>query len=360
MASPLSGVSLRSLVALPAPTGYSKRVGCNLRLWRGGLIAALFLFCRVVLAEDQPGVDDHLAAALRFQGAAERAAMPALAADFLGKAQAEYAAAAKLAPGNYKAHLGLATCLQQLTRLARTDADRAILIRGADDEFAQTAKLPDADWRLYQEWGRFLLQDVYPVASDDNARANVLAASRKVFEDGLKSAAFSGDRGLLQADLGTCLVLLARVSPHASREDLYRKAIDCFDSVSKIEAVPNPGRMLGLWGMAALEIAKLNSSRLQARLAIERFQAALDKDPKQLDIRYNLASAYAFLGEPAQAIRHLRLCLADDNGGLYWRAAAADPDLFPLRREPAFNALFEQAPPGLNIPLVPAPLRNSY
>jgi hypothetical protein len=308
-------------------------------------------------AQDSAKADDHVAQAMRFQGGAERAAVPALALEYLRKAQAEYDQAISLDVRNYRARLGLARCLQQLSRRAVTPAEHASLVRAACEQYARTARLPESDWRLYQAWAKCLIIDGYEKETDPARRAEAVRAARAVLENALPLATFSGDRNALEADLGSCLVWLAPFEPAGERQALYERAVTCFSAVPSLDRLGNATETYCLWGTAYLELGKVSGSRVHLHLAVDRLKTSLEKNPQQTEARYNLACSYALLADTAQAVRELRTCFEQDDSHRFLQIAADDPDLHLLRETPEFHALIAP-PPAPGVPLVPPPVQN--
>ena len=93
-------------------------------------------------------------------------------------------------------------------------------------------------------------------------------------------------------------------------------------------------------GRARLEVeAGLDAHRRRDfATARDRFAAAAHLDPTYANAAYDLACALARLGRPAEALPWLRRAFALAPHRLR-RLAAEDPDLDPLRGDPAFRRL---------------------
>ncbi len=71
--------------------------------------------------------------------------------------------------------------------------------------------------------------------------------------------------------------------------------------------------------------------------ALEWYKKALAVDPDFGDAYYNMACVYAQRGQKAMALRYLQIAVL--NGYATADGIGEDPDLEPLRREPAYRAL---------------------
>ena len=100
-----------------------------------------------------------------------------------------------------------------------------------------------------------------------------------------------------------------------------------------MDAVANTPQLHAHWGVALVEYAKLTNDRgMMLREAIGQLATALEKGAQGMDVHYNLACAYALLEEPDNAMRHLRICVDNDDARhTYYNAAVQDSDFFSLR-----------------------------
>jgi len=175
-----------------------------------------------------------------------------------------------------------------------------------------------------------------------------LAEHRDILQEAINSlnagfvlTRFSGERAKIERDLGAAFLLMAKSSPGSPKQHaLYKQAVEKFESATKVESEAKSARIYGLWGVALLELGKADNDRMLMRQATERMQTALEMDATNVEIRYNLACAYALLNQPEAGMRHLKMCLENDPDHVYYNAAAKDPDLFNLRHMAEYNQLF--------------------
>jgi tetratricopeptide (TPR) repeat protein len=167
-----------------------------------------------------------------------------------------------------------------------------------------------------------------------------------VYESGIRAANYSGERARLERDLGTCLVLLAPYAgAPADKLALYDESIRHFQATTNVDTVGSSPQVCAHWGIALVESAKLTHDYQMLREAIERLETALEGDPKNLEARYNLVCAYGLLDQPDKAMRHLQICLDNDDAKhTYFNTAAHDPDLDSLRKTREYNEIFGEKP----------------
>jgi tetratricopeptide (TPR) repeat protein len=276
-----------------------------------------------------------------FQKAAEEAKTPGQAADNYQKAIEQFSRAATLAPDSYRAHFLWGHSLYT-TGLHTTDREqRRALILAAREQYLTAARCTGVDWLLYREWGAMLTNEIDLLGGSITERRAILQEAINSLNAGLTLTRFSGERATIERELGAALLLQAKSSPVSpSQRMLYKQAIEKFESATKVSTEAKTARIYGLWGVALLEIGKSDNDRMLMRQAVERLQTALDMDAANVEIRYNLACAYALLDQPEAGMRHLKLCLESDPDRTYYRAASKDPDLANLRSTPEYNQIF--------------------
>jgi tetratricopeptide (TPR) repeat protein len=325
----------------------------NLRHSRGWcvcLLTSLMLTATCVVRAQQdvqsPNPNRFVDTGMAYQKWAQEAKTPAEAVENLQKAIELYAQAVKTQPDLYRAQAMWARCLHQLAARVSDPHQRRTLAEAARSRFAQAARCPGVEWTLYHEWGKLLSYEVENLSPDPKQRHLLLAEAKQVFEKALEMTRFSGERATVERDLGMCLLLLAQDSLNPTQQrTLYEQAIAKFESATRVESQSRTPRIYGVWGVALLRLGKLNGDRMMIRQGIERLQTSLEKDPDNVEMRYNLACAYALLDQPENAMRHLRLCLdKDDDRRTYFNAASQDPDLNSLRRTTEYNELFAPRP----------------
>ena len=269
----------------------------------------------------------------------------------LGKALEDCDAALKIRPDFFRAAALAAHCAYRLAQLEGDPQLHDNDIRTARARFEVAAHCTDADASLFREWGGMLTLESGS-QKDARGRLTLLREARQAYESGIRAANYSGERAKLERDLGTCLVLLAPYAgAPAEKLTLYGESIRHFQATTNVDIIGNSPQVCAHWGIALVESAKLTHDYQKLREAIERLETALEADPKNLEARYNLVCAYGLLDQPAKAMRHLQICLDnDDPKRTYYNTAAHDPDLDSLRSTPEFNEIFGEKPR----PTVPA------
>ena len=266
------------------------------------------------------------------------------------RAISNYTAAAAVKPNAFPVEFNWARCLQQLAFINPDAARRRTLARLAYDRFRIAATCDEADWRAYASWGQMLNSQPELFATSPAKTYPVLLEAKEKIEKALELARYSGEIAMIERDLGLCLIQLGQVATEpGKRREFYTQAIRKLEAVTaKSPAVAN-ARLYGMWGVAQVQLSKLENDRMLLRRSIERFQTSLEMDPSNGETRYNLVCAYALLEQPEPALRHLRLCLANDPNRTFYNAAAADPDLDSLRRTPEFNQLLGSMPTSSSV-----------
>jgi tetratricopeptide (TPR) repeat protein len=276
----------------------------------------------------------------------------------LGKAMAECDAALKIRPDFFRAAALAAHCSYRLARLESDPHLHDESIRAARARFEAAAHCTGAEASLFREWGGMLTFES-DLQKDARSRLALLREARQVYESGIHAANYSGERAKLERDLGTCLVLLAPYAGgSADKLALYDKSIRHFQATTNVDTVGNSPQVCAHWGIALVESAKLTHDYQKLREAVERLGTALEGDPKNLEARYNLVCAYALLNEPAKALRHLRICLENDDAKrTYYNTAAHDPDLDSLRSTPEYDGIFGEKP-SATVPAITPKISN--
>jgi tetratricopeptide (TPR) repeat protein len=136
---------------------------------------------------------------------------------------------------------------------------------------------------------------------------------------------------------------------------LYEQAIGLYTTAAHVDAVANTPQLHAHWGVALVEYAKLTNDRMMLREAIGQLATALEKGAQGMDVHYNLACAYALLEEPDNAMRHLRICVDNDDARrTYYNAAVQDPDFFSLRSTRDYNEMIAAKQPPPIAPVTPS------
>jgi len=276
-----------------------------------------------------------------FQKSAEEAKTPAETMANYQKAIERFGRAVELAPDSYRAHFLLGHSLYGLALQTTDKGQRHKLVMQAREQYVAGARCPGVEWPLYQEWGAMLTREIDLLSTSFAEHRDILQEAINSLNAGFVLTRFSGERAKIERDLGAAYLLMAKSSPGLPNQyALYKRAVEKFDSATKVETEAKSARIYGLWGVALLELGKADNDRMLMRQATERMQTALDLEPANGEIRYNLACAYALLNQPEAGMRHLKICLENDPEHTYYNSAAKDPDLFNLRRTAEYNQLF--------------------
>jgi tetratricopeptide (TPR) repeat protein len=290
-----------------------------------------------------------LNAGLAFQKKADATTSPEEATALLQKAAEQYRQAAIQKPDLYRAHALWAHCLHLLVRRTADPAQRQALAQTAREQFAKAAGCEGADWQLYDEWGALLDYYANHLPSGSAERRAARVAAKDAFENSLKLAPYKADHARVEHDLGFTLVTLGLESHDLTEQRaLFQRAIARFDSATRVPTVADTARVYGMWGVALLQLGKLNNDHMLIRQAIERLQTALERNPHDPETNYNLACTYALLDHASDSLRYLRACLDNDPHRTFYNNAATDPDLDALRRTPEYNQIFPNA--DANVP----------
>lgn len=234
------------------------------------------------------------------------------------------------------------------------------LVETARARFALAARCPGVTAGLFDEWGNMLLQEA-TVSEDPTERHKLLLEAREIFDSGFKLTDFSGQHARVQRDLGICLTLIAEnTTDEASRRALYEEAIRQFTAAARVDAIANTPQLHAHWGVALVDYAKLTNDRMMLREAIEQLATALEKGAQGMEVHYNLACAYALLEQTDNTMRHLRICVDNDDARhTHYNAAVQDPDFWSLRRTRGYTELIASKLPPPIAPVTPS-LSNRY
>jgi tetratricopeptide (TPR) repeat protein len=308
----------------------------------------------------QPGdspvdADSCYRSAWKLQEMAEGAASTNEAKTSLQAAIAQCDAAIKIKQNFFGANALAAHCYYRLAQFEPMPQPHRDLVEIADARFALAARCPEATAAVFDEWGDMLLQEA--TACETIAeRRRLLLQARQVFESGLKLTDFSGQHAKVQRDLGICLTLLAEsTGDETEKRSLYDEAIRQFTAAAKVEAVASTPQLHAHWGVALVEYSKLMKDPMMLREAIAQLGTALEKGAQGMEVHYNLACAYALLDQPDNSMRHLRICVDNDDARhTYYNAAVQDPDFWSLRSTREFNEMISSKQPPPIAPLAPS------
>ncbi|NQU10883.1 tetratricopeptide repeat protein [bacterium] len=127
---------------------------------------------------------------------------------------------------------------------------------------------------------------------------------------------------------------------------LYAEAVKHFEVAEKTQETTRPASFHELWGIALLRTGQASRDTRVLRQAVERFAKALELNPDDPILHYNIACAYSQLHQLDQALRHLQRALERDPQETLRASADRDPFLEPLRRTDAFRRLVNQPRPA--------------
>jgi tetratricopeptide (TPR) repeat protein len=331
-------------------------------------LPALLILCLVVclpswgenaINTPAPDLKQLLEAGRAFQKSAEEAKTPVSTVDNYQKAIEQFRQAATLAPKSYAPHVLYGQALYGLALHTVSPVVRRQLVSQARDQYQTAAGCQGAEWALYQEWGTMLTNEIDLLGGGMAERRAVLQEAINALNAGLQLATFSGERAKTWREQGAALLLLAKSSQGSTNQRaLYQQSIEKFESAAKIETEARTPRVYGLWGVALLELGKIDNDRMLMREAAERLQTAAQIDPTNEEIRYNLACTFALLDQPEDGMRHLKLCLDNDPDHTYFNAASKDPDLDNLRRTPEYHQIFPEESSNHSQEIIPSHISN--
>jgi tetratricopeptide (TPR) repeat protein len=139
---------------------------------------------------------------------------------------------------------------------------------------------------------------------------------------------------------GIILRKLSDLHEGSEREALLKEAVEKF--ARAIEIKPDEHEVLDIWGAALLELSYLYEGRQKTAI----LKAALHKAKSAEELKpgagiYNMACAYALLGQKRKAIAALKKAI--ESNPKHKEMAAADEDFLSLREDKAFKAIFTDA-----------------
>ncbi len=313
---------------------------------------------QTLVAGYDPAVDQIYNQGRDFQSAAERAAGVAVIIENYRQAITAYTQATGYRPDFYRAWCDLAACNQRLAGLTGDREERMKFVRAAHDAFQHAATSTGADWPIYQMWGRFLMRDAASAMPNAAEQLKVLQQAQTLLQKALDIVKFTSERGRVQLDLASCVLQIGRqVTADRERMRWMTQGVDLLQEAMKSDEIANSSTPYMLWGVAQMEIGRMQNNRLVLRQAVERLQLAAEKSGGESEVYYNLACAYSLLNQSDESIRQLRLCIERDRSGRYATLAQTDRDLDNIRNAPEFAAALNLKPTGGA--LTPAPAKIS-
>lgn len=309
---------------------------------------------RQLLNRYDPRVDDSIADARKTAAAASRSSGPA-EVDLWWQAARAYQNVTELRPEDGQLWYEAAQTYRQAARVAAQPVERARWLTLALESYGRAAQFHPT-WQVYHEWGLFLRDQFAMQEAAPEEQAAWLRVAVQRLEQALDRTQFTADRLRVQLDLAATLVRWAMSLPEdAPTAPLYERALRLLPEVVKREELAMNALTYHVWGLAHLELGRRQQSRMTLRQAVERFQTALQFDPENAEVRYNLACAYALLGDQEAALRMLRECLERSPRGPYASLLATDRDFDSIRHLPEFARL--QGIRGGRDLVLPAPER---
>lgn len=200
-------------------------------------------------------------------------------------------------------------------------------------------ELDERDWEGYNRMGTMITTRLVQFAADDATRRQLCLDAANLFEKAAAHARFRSDLAAIYANWGAALTQAAQAAENMQQKRSFLEAaIQRFEqSARNMAAVPSTQAM---WGTALIELARLTGIRRDLRAAAERLRAALQGDPNNPAILYNLACAYALAGDELLAVRTLQACVRLDSTGQFRQRAQVDEDFKPLRDHPELREIF--------------------
>ncbi|HTS19747.1 MAG TPA: hypothetical protein VMP11_19380 [Verrucomicrobiae bacterium] len=229
---------------------------------------------------------------------------------------------------------------------------RLACYQGAVEKCRKAAELAPNEWDSYNKWGVILSTKLPDYAVGEEARLGLYRDAASLYSQAAERARFASEIGPAYANWGSVLVQLARISSNQeTRVSLLQQALEKFDRSAK--AQPNTAGTYAMWGGALIDVGKISHMRRDLRDAIGKLDTSLDLLPDSPASLYNLARAYALLGEPVLAVQNLKRCFAADASHEYRQSAVRDADLNLLRGDADFDELLGLARSGNTPPFNP-------
>lgn len=305
------------------------------------LLAVATLLIKAGATSPTPNSDEEFNLGLTFQKETREVSAPAEKTVLLERAVVHLRAAVAVRHDFYRAHVVCGSSLLELAQMSGNSRQQLTWAKAAEEEFAMATHCSNADWVVYHAWGSLLLYEVQAGLKSTGEQPETLREARDRFRAALKLVAYSGDRARIEIGSAQCDYLLAQRSrdPIECRT-LYQQVASDLDAATRGSARAKTAEMYSLWGAAFLQLGKLNNDPMLLRQGIERLLTGLEtSDGKDAQTNYNLACAYALLGQPDAGLRHLHTCLANDPQRIFYKIAANDQDLNGLRSTPEFNRI---------------------
>ena len=265
---------------------------------------------------------------------------------FNGQQQLQYfqAAAEKFSkaagqrPGEKMTYILWSETLVLIGDLPVDSPTRLACYQGAVDKCRRAAELAPDDWDAYNKWAVILSTKLPDFAVTDQARLELYKEAASVYAKAADHARFSSEIGPVYANWASALVQAARVSTDREvKQSLLHEALGKFERAAK--AHPGVAGTYAMWGSALIDLGKASRLRNDLRDAVGKLSTSLALRPDDPGTLYNLARAYALLGQPVMAVQNLKNCFDADRTQMYRQTTAQDPDLATLRGDSDFDEL---------------------
>lgn len=274
------------------------------------LLALILFAAQIALAAqtDDPSTaaDIHYQEGYRLLKQAEQGATASERIAGLQSTARELRAAIALRPDYYLARALLAQTLFGLTRELTDPAARQQTIDQTWEQFSAAAKLPEADWRIFNAWGRFLTF----IAPGTTDRLAVLQEARQLFERALSLARWSNEKSAVNVLYGQCFYNLALATPASAPKRQYlTEASERLKSATKELPFANDVTALRTLGDAMAELGRLDRDPATIRQATVPLESALALAARNPETHYSIARVHALLQENDEAVNQLRQSL---------------------------------------------------
>lgn len=247
-------------------------------------------------------------------------------------------------PASPSAHATLARTLHRLARMTAPSDEKTTYAREAREYFQEAERLGASQWGFYNDWALLLGGQTECFATTPEKTSTVLSEAIGLFDKSLAGATYSAQLAELRRDRSVCLMKLAEISTDSkNRLQLYHEADTGFDYANARVPKAMTARYHGLWGVALLRIAELKRETMTARQAVARLLTALEIDPRNAEVHYNLACAYSLNRQTTNALTHLRMCFEYAADERFRLSASTDVDLEILRESDDFKLLLTDA-----------------
>lgn len=282
-----------------------------------------------------------------------------LSMDIFQRAIVKCQEALQLHPDSFEAHSLIGTCLMEIVKRSPPGERRRTMALATRERFQLAMHCPGADWRPYWLGSQFVLREINNLANTPSERLPLLRESRQSLETGMGMVTNALLRSRFESELAACLLMESDITLNpVQQRAMNERAVQLLDSSVAVPAVEISAMLYELWGIALIQLHKLDNNPSRLQQAIERLHICLAKEPNRCSARYNLACVYALMGRTDLALSHLTVCIDSDPSSKFQQAANKDTDFSSLHGLPEFNALINQRAAKIPIPLAFPSLSN--